>query len=358
MLQWRLVDWCASPRNFMLPSQSQRVWMLLAVLVGVPGWWWLAGRLEPADGMGGWMLSDLLRGGLAGGADVGGVGGNGGSTVDSAGGIGAAVGGGVGKVWWASLAVAVLGLPAVAGAGWVAARGSALTGAWCLVGCGLVAFAGLGSRFGGSAGGGGLGGGGLGGVMRRADEAGRLELLYPAMAVEVVAWFVLLSVGLGVVDLLGRAIKPRLPERRRSRHLGGRLRLWGVSRASLGAAAVVAVLGGGLASLTVVNTAPGQVVGGLVLSFGIAGLLAQVLVPNERPWAMLMAPGLMGAAGYGWAAWRYTGTGGGDAMLEALYTATLPGLAAGLPVHYATAGVLGCLTGIGLGQVLEKARGR
>ena len=304
----------------MLPSQSQRVWMLLAVLAGLPGWWWLAGRLEPRDGLGGWLLAEALQGGT-----------------------GSVVGSGV--------AVVVLGLPAVLGAAVVAGRGSALTGAWCVACCGLVAGAGLG---GGHRDTGGLGG--LGGVMRRADEAGRLELLYPAMAVEVVVWFGLLSVGLGLVDVLGGVVKRRLPARWTSRHLGGSLRLWGVSRAGLAAAAVVAAIGAGLEQLTVVNAEAGQVAGGLILSFALAGLVGQTLFPNDRPWAMLMAPGLVAALGYGWAAWHYAGTGGGGVMLEALYSRRLPGLAAGLPVHHVTAGVLGVVTGVGIGQVLDRAR--
>ena len=297
----------------MLPSQSQRVWMLLAVLVGLPGWWWWAGRLQPGDGLGGWLLSESPGG-----------------------------------WWWAVLGVVVLGLPVLAGAAVVAGRGSGLTGAWCVALCGLVAGAGLG--------GGRLGVGGLGGVMRRADESGRLELLYPTMAVEVVVWFGLLSLGLGLLEWLGRRVKRRLPARWTSRHLGPTLRLWGVSRAGLGAAAVVAVVGGGLTELTVVNAEPGQVAGGLILSFALAGLVGQTVFPNDRPWAMLMAPGGVAAAGYGWAAWHFTGTGGEGAMLEALYTHRLPGLAAGLPVHHVTAGVLGVITGVGLGQVLDRAR--
>ncbi|MEO1237947.1 MAG: hypothetical protein AAFX76_14275, partial [Planctomycetota bacterium] len=83
-----------------MPSQTQRVLMLLAVLSGMPAWWWAAGWVRPADGLSGWSLGDVG--------------------------------------WMGVLVLVVAGLPAVLAGAAVSAAGNPLSGVWCAAVSGAV----------------------------------------------------------------------------------------------------------------------------------------------------------------------------------------------------------------------------
>lgn len=289
----------------MLPSQTQRVLMLFAVVSGTAAWWWLAGFLVPGDGLHGWSLSDAKVGG-----------------------------------WTAFVLLLMTALPALVAAGMVAAAGNPLSGVFCVALAGAIAHH----------------GNGFAGVARRAVDAGEQTSLYQHLAVELGLGVVIVGLMLVTLQAAGHLWRQRLPHRLRSRHLGESLDLWKLDHKSLTAGLITAALGAVLTAGLVRNDNPQQVAGGLILAFSLAALVGHAVAPNHRPLASLIAPAVVGVVGYGWAWQRLRGSGEGDGLLSALYRNELPGLAMGLPLHYLTAGVLGCAIGIGIGQVVEKAK--
>lgn len=310
----------------MLPSQTQRLLMLLAVGIATPAWWWAAGLLPPADGLSGWTLSDSAAG-LVGAAGL----------------------------------LLLCALPALAAAGFISVTGNPLSGVFCLALAGGIAHH----------------GNALVGVARRAADApgtapgtapGNLASetalvipevgvgMYPRLVIEMGVGVLLLTLLLAGLQALRGWWSKRVPRRLLSRHLGDSVHLWKIDGKSVTAGLITAAVGAVLTALLVQDGHPQQVAGGLVLAFAIASLLGHAVAPNHRPWATLMAPAIVGSVGYVWAARQLSDTSDADALLAALYTDALPGLALGLPLHYLTAGVLGCAIGIGIGQVVEKAK--
>lgn len=295
----------------MLPSQTQRLLMLLAVGIGTPAWWWAAGMLPPADGLSGWTLSDSAYG-LVGGTGL----------------------------------LLLAALPVLVAAGLISVTGNPLSGVFCVALAGGIAHH----------------GNALVGVARRATDdhglAGAVPggAIYLGLAVEMGVGVLVLTLLLAGVQALRGWWAKRVPRRLLSRHLGESVHLWKVDGKSVTAGLITAAVGAVLTAALVQNDDPQQVAGGLVLAFAIASLVGHAVAPNQRPWATLVAPAAVGVAGYVWAARQLGGSEDPNALLAALYADTLPGLALGLPLHYLTAGVLGCAIGIGVGQVVEQAK--
>lgn len=310
----------------MLPSQTQRLLMLLAVGIGTPAWWWAAGMLPPADGLSGWALSDSAYG-LAGAAGL----------------------------------LLLTALPVLVAAGLISVTGNPLSGVFCVALAGGIAHHGnalMGvARRAADASAPGTAPGMAGTISEAALRGANLpEGLYHGLVMEMGVGVLVLTLLLAGMQVLRGWWSKRAPPRLRSQHLGESVHLWKVDGKSVTAGLITAAVGAVLTAALVQNDDPQQVAGGLVLAFAIAALLGHAVAPNQRPWATLVAPATVGGAGYVWAARQLGGSGGPDALLTALYTDTLPGLALGLPLHYLTAGVLGCAIGIGVGQVIEQAK--
>ena len=245
-----------------------------------------------------------------------------------------------GGVWWAVLVIVITGLPAVlAGAGLLAA-GNPLTAPLAVALAGALT----------------LGGTSLLGAAQRADAEGGLPSLYSRLGLELVGWMVLWAFALAGMQLVGRWLGPRVPARLRSEHLGEGVSLLGVDGPSLGAGVLTGVVGGGLSWVLIASHDPWQAMGGLILGFAVGGLVGHSVLPRRRFGAALASPGMVGVVIYLRTGWLYPPPTGADALLEAVYTQQLPGLAMALPVHYATAGVVGVCLGLGAGQVIEKAQ--
>ncbi|MEM7624486.1 MAG: hypothetical protein AAF333_02540 [Planctomycetota bacterium] len=284
----------------MLPSQTQRGLMLVATLLGVVGWGWAAGRLQPSDGWG----------------------------------VGAVV------------VFALAGLPAVLAAAAVAAGGNPLSAVVSLTLAG--AFAAHGQSF--------------GSAVRRADDTGAVLGMYSGWGVRLLAWFVFLIAAVAVLEWARPRLRPKLGKRLTSRHLADGSTLWGVDGTACVAALITAAVGAVLTMVLVQSADTGQVRGGLVLGFALAALVGFAVAPTKRPGLVLLSPGAVVLGGYVWATrrffWNVTEdeTPYADAFFAAFYRGELPGVAVVLPVHAVTAGVLGCAIGVGVGQVLEKAK--
>ncbi len=106
-----------------------------------------------------------------------------------------------------------------------------------------------------------------------------------------------------------------------------------------------------------------------MVAFAVGGLIGRMVLPGEGAAGVVVAPVLVALGGYAvaWVGLRGVagaagglegGVEGGRALLGALYAGELPGPALALPWHYLSAGVVGGATGLGLAQVLERAKGR
>lgn len=299
----------------MFPSQTQRVLMLAGVVVSTPSLSWAVGRLCAADGMAGWTLLDAPQGVVL----------------------------GVGLLVLAAL-------PCVVAAVFLSATGNPLS-ALTTAGLSAVLALGFGTRR--------TDGLPFDSALRRAlgDPlgSGGGEAFFGRLSVELIVWAALLVAGLGVLEALHRAVRPGLPRRLRSEHLGEKTRLLAVDGPALLAGLVSAAVAGVMMMILVRSAAAGQVFGGVAASFLIGGVMGQLVVPQDKPLATLLSPTLVGLGGYGYGWWR---VGGGEALLSASYRGELPGVCAGLPAYVAAAGLLGGTIGIGIGQVLERARVR
>ena len=116
------------------------------------------------------------------------------------------------------------------------------------------------------------------------------------------------------------------------------------------AGGVSALVAGILAFLLIRSPDTGQIFWSLVVAFLVGGLAGRLAVPGCSPWGIVVSPAVVGVLGYFWALFLY----GNDheAYLAALFSteqtlAAVPGIALALPIHYASAGVVGATLGIG-----------
>ncbi len=131
-----------------------------------------------------------------------------------------------------------------------------------------------------------------------------------------------------------------------------------VASSFLGGVVAMAV-GSAIAMILLASADSGQVIGGLLVAFTVAGLVGHQMFPTRTRLTFIVAPLLLAVAAYGWTA---TTVADADELLHRLFqpnaaggnTPLLP-LALALPAHYASAGVLGSLLGVGWSQSLHAA---
>lgn len=285
----------------MLPAFKQRIVIAIAVVIGALCWCLAKGPLTPIDASSGITLSDARAG-----------------------------------IVPAVAVVLVAGIPAIV-LGIVAAGFGNPLSATFVVAASLTVLA--------------AAGGGSAGYLWRAD----LPSGFLWLAGGLVVWFVLHAlVALASVNVRGllRNFVPQLVSPSSEvTLLPARHQVLG----SLAGLAVTAAAGAMLTNLLVRSTDVGQIVGGLIFGFAVAGLLARMLVSETSAAAVLLAPLVVGVGAYLWVA--FSGSYGSDtSILRAWYTGQLPGVALPLPIHYASAGVVGACLGWGMGQGVNSAR--
>ncbi len=286
----------------MLPRLSLRILIAAGVVLGGLCWLWALPAVAPADASTGITLFDAVAG------------------------------------WPTALGMLLLcGLPAIALGLAAGVMGNPLAGPF-VTGFGLMILAGQ--------------GGSSRGFLWRADLPGS----YVTLIGEMLIWSVALVAFMGLIGICRRATHRRYPnltpvslvepEPIRWRRLRGLDALAGVVAAAIGVV---------LCGLLIQSASTGQVLGSLVLGFGLAALLAQLIVPHHNPLPILLAPAI--AAIFGYTRVLLTPELVDPAAVQAAwYTGGLSGLAVGLPMQYASAGVVGVTLGIGLGRSLDHAR--
>ncbi len=189
---------------------------------------------------------------------------------------------------------------------------------------------------------------------------------YRRLILEDVFWGALVLASLLAIGRLHASIRPRLPRWLRSDEgtsepdgdvdeaeppragssADSRPRAWA-------AGGVAAVAGGIFGSVLLQTASAGQVFGGLVLAFVLAGLVAHRLFPTRRVLPILVSPLVVGLLGHAWVGISYVSQ---EAILAAHFSGKLAPLGLALPVYYASAGVAGAAMGVGWSHSLVASK--
>ncbi len=284
----------------MFPPARQRVVVIVSVVIGALAWSLCADALSAADGSPGLTLIDTRAGALVG-----------------------------------TLMLMLAGIPALLGGLVSSATGTVLSGLF-VVGAALAV---LGAQ-----------GGGMEHWAR--GETMTLGGRYTAMAVEMVLW----GAGIGAVTWVFGRLQPVV----REWLIPGYTSEAAAPSApapdpaspllAVGAGAVCALVAGIAAFMLIRSPDTGQVFWSLLLAFLFGGLAARMAVPGCSPLPIVVSPAVVGVAAYLWVALSIGDDR--DAFLAALFSTeqnmlALPGIALALPIHYASAGVVGATLGIG-----------
>lgn len=184
------------------------------------------------------------------------------------------------------------------------------------------------------------------------DPEGYLPAACFHLLLETGFWILFWLLLMGLISRTRPALRRKLPpwmvhpsfEQESGFHLPRRMDGWL-------SAVICLVVAGALCYLLLQTTDTGQVIGSILLAFTIGGMLGRLAVARHSPMLMLVTPMILAGAGY--LRVLQQGYADTDAVLAALYQGELFRLALALPIHYATAGVLGCTLGIGLAQALR-----
>lgn len=294
----------ATERVCGLPRTRQRLIVFLAVLVGGCLWVWSSPGLGAADGSSGISLLSGRWHPLT-----------------------------------ATVVVTAAGLPAIGFGLVAAASGNSLWGLFTVAAslCVLAAH-----------------GGGMHGWLRRHEQ---LPGDYLQLILEMFVW----QAGLILMLILIRRSRPHLRRRwpvlvlddRPDQALVLRLcRPW-----SVGPGLTCAGVAATVAFFLIRNSDAGQVIGALLVAFTLGGWAAKAVWSGYNCLTVLASPALVAVGAYAWVLLHF---GGADAesVLSAWYLqegagagvgGALPGLALALPIHYISAGLVGCCLGLGLG---------
>lgn len=176
---------------------------------------------------------------------------------------------------------------------------------------------------------------------------------YAWLMVEMLIWQVGVAVMLFFIGRLRSPVRAVWPALAYQDHLGVDINLSLPRTRSLAAGAVCAVCGLAVCWVMIQTGDVAQVIGSLVLGFGLGGVMAGMIFPQADPVGVLFAPAVVALVVYGFMLLGYENH---DQVLAAWYGRRLTGLAVVLPIYYASAGVAGCAVGLGVAQAVELAK--
>ncbi len=292
----------------MLPSLRQRLIIGLAVAIGAASWLLVAAALRAADGSTGLSIATASVGPAA-----------------------------------AALIMLVAAVPAVIGGLIVAGTGNPLSGVFAVAAalCVVAIWGGSIDEW----------------IIRDGASA---PGIYGWLIVEVGVWEAALVVVLILMKTVPEHLRRPLTALISDDHLNADVAPRRITVKSAAAAAICASIGTVLSIFLLRSTESGQVIWALILAFLIGGLAAHLIVPEGDCWAILLSPGLVAVVAYTWVLLSFDDK---TPFLAAWYgvgrTATaVPGPALALPIHYASAALIGCTLGVGWAQGLNAARMR
>lgn len=299
----------------MLPTITQRLMMLAAITVGTLAWMMVFRQLLPADGSAGISLMDARSGTLL-----------------------------------AGLLLLVAGLPALLSAVYLASAGNPLSGIYT-VGFSLMIVAGL--------------GGSADGLYHRQPTwaSGGGGGIFIKLGLELVLWAAAWCLLMFLVRRYRQRVRNRfVPRRLKTPYaaVSERLTEEDTPKFVLRVAPIVAgllcsAIGWLGCMLLIRNATNGQVIGAMLVSFTIAALTARLVIPTGNVVFLVLSPLLAGFVAYAHSAVVHADASSTD-LIGLLHRGALIGPAVTLPIHWASAGMVGVATGIGMAQAIDRVR--
>lgn len=298
----------------MLPTITQRLLMVAAILIGTPCWLPILPLLMAADGSSGLSLLDARAG-----------------------------------VFGACALLLLAGLPALLTGLYVSATGNPLSGVFT-IGLSLMILAGH--------------GGSMTGLIWRQAERPASEpsggSIFMQLEIEMALWalawclvmfltrrFRMLIRGKWVPSRLKTIFSKTLTEEDTPRF---------VLHVRPGLAGLLcAALGWILCRFLMQSPDSGQVIGSILLAFVLAGLTARLALPTGNVVYLLLSPLLVGFVSYAYAAVLH-GSASSDDLILLWQRGDITGPMFAMPIHWASAGLLGVSIGIGMAQAIDRVR--
>ncbi|MFN3168305.1 MAG: hypothetical protein ACE37H_14695 [Phycisphaeraceae bacterium] len=300
----------------MLPTITQRLMMTAAIVLGVLCWLPVLPMLEAPDGSSGLSLLDA-RVGMA----------------------------------WACAVLLLAGLPALLAGLYVSSSGNPLSGVFTLA-VSLMVIAGK--------------GGSMTGLVRRQAERPKGESsggsIFMQLEIEMVLWALALCFMMFLIRRFRHRVRERLVPRRLKTPFTQRTpiveedtpRFVLQVRPAL-AGLLCGVLGWVLCRFLMQTPDTGQVIGAILLSFLLAGLTARLALPTGNVVFLLLSPLGVGFVAYAYAAVLH-GSLSSLELIDAWQRGQIDGPMYAMPIHWASAGLVGVTTGIGMAQAIDRVR--
>jgi hypothetical protein len=245
----------------------------------------------------------------------------------------------------ATLVMALLGLPIVALGLAISASGHPLSGVFA-VGTALCFLAGS--------------GGAVDGWLLRAADHDALPQSYGILIGETLIWQLGVVLMLTGIALLRSPLRARWPALAYDDHLGVDIHIRLPQMQAVIAGAMCTVVAGIIAFIFIRSSDTAQVMGSLIFAFTVGGCVAHLAFPHSNPVGIVLSPAILSILAYAWmmVGGHLATTSSVMEMWFALrYRVPLPGgLAMALPIHYISAGIVGCTLGIGLAHAFESPR--
>lgn len=116
-----------------------------------------------------------------------------------------------------------------------------------------------------------------------------------------------------------------------------------------------AVLGWVLCRALMQTPTSGQVIGSLLVAFTIAGLSARLILPTGNVVYLLLSPLLVGFVSYAMGAVVH-GSASADRLILLWQVGEITAPMLAMPIHWASAGLVGVSVGIGMAQAIDRVR--
>jgi len=281
--------------------------MIAVIVVGTMAWMTVFGQLQAIDGSQGVSLVDARVG-----------------------------------MWRAGLVLFLLGVPAILGGLYVSAAGNPMSGLFTTAFCLLI----LAGR-----------GGAIEGVMHRQASGGGLYVqLGMELALWALAWCFLMFVIRKFRDTVrGRWVPVRLMTPFSEELTEEETPKFVVAFKPVMAGILCGALGWLGCTYLIQSPSSGQVIGAILLAFTVAGVVARLIIPTGNVVFLILSPLIAGFIAYGQMALTHGGITGTD-LIALFQKGELPGPALALPIHWASAGLVGVTTGIGIAQALLRVK--
>ncbi len=197
-------------------------------------------------------------------------------------------------------------------------------------------------------------------ALKSGSSAGWLETAhlpndYLVLAFEMLIWQIGLLLAIQIISQLRSLAAQRLPELLTNENLW-QPRLAKPNHIEIKAGFTATAIAFLACFVCLQTTDTVQILGALVLAFALGAAIAQTIFPQNNPIGILFSPALVAILGYGLVLLRFDGPG---PLIQAWFSRTqngvslwqhFPGPALALPIHYASAGLVGCSLGIGIAK--------